>query len=58
MNARPLIDCPRCEAKPPTAHYLGGGPNFDGCRVCGECGTVWDDDNLKSWEEIYSITRK
>lgn len=47
--ARPLVDCPRCGARPPCAHYLGGGPGFDGLRVCGNCHEDWEDDDLAAW---------
>lgn len=43
-------DCPKCGAKPPTAHNLGGGPNFDGIRTCGNgCGT-WE--TVEEWQAI------
>lgn len=49
---RVLIDCPRCGARPPVAHSIGGGPGFDGIRTCGKgCGT-WDDDDSKAWQAI------
>jgi len=44
-------DCPKCGAKPPTAHDLGGGPHFEGVRTCGNgCGT-WE--SLEEWQAIY-----
>lgn len=43
-------DCPKCGAKPPTAHILGGGPHFDGIRTCGNgCGT-WE--TVEEWQAI------
>jgi hypothetical protein len=48
-DARPLIDCPKCGAKPPVAHTLGGGPHFDGVRVCGKCGINWEDSDRATW---------
>ena len=52
--SRILIDCPRCGAKPPIAHDLGGGPRFAGVRTCGNgCGT-WDDDDRQNWGYIHS----
>jgi hypothetical protein len=47
---RVLVDCPKCGAKPPTAHALGGGPHFDGIRTCGNsCGT-WEPQ--EEWQAI------
>ena len=47
---RVLTDCPKCGAKPPTAHNLGGGPHFDGIRTCGNgCGT-WESE--EEWQAI------
>jgi len=56
--SRILIDCPRCGAKPPIAHDLGGGPRFAGVRTCGNgCGT-WDDDDRQNWGYIHSQNAK
>ena len=55
---KPIVDCPYCGAKPPIVHYLGGGPGFEGIRVCGNgCGT-WDDDDEKTWQMIHNVNVK
>jgi len=55
--SRILIDCPRCGAKPPIAHNLGGGPRFAGVRACGNgCGT-WSAEDRQNWGYIHSANR-
>lgn len=53
---RVWLDCPKCGARPPTAHDLQGGPHFDGIRTCGNgCGT-WE--TVEEWHSIHNANKK